>query len=98
MVLDGLGISREEFLAFVAGQKPTYPETEAWILEKKDGSLDAGQVRDLNQSIVDYNHDAGVRKEILEEAGIEDSAVLTDAVNLNNLDDWASFYDSEILG
>jgi hypothetical protein len=98
MVLDGLGISREEFLAFVASQKPTYPEIEAWILEKRGGSLDAGQVRDLNQSIVDYNHDGGVRKEILEAAGIEDSDVLADAVNLNNLDDWSAFYNDEIVG
>lgn len=96
MVLDGLAISREEFLAFVAGQKPSYPETEAWILEKRGGSLDAGQVRDLNQSIVDYNHDAEVRKEILEASGIEDTEALPDAVNLNNLDDWASFYRDEI--
>lgn len=96
MVLDGLGISREEFLAFVAGQKPTYPELEAWILEKKGGSLDAGQVKDLNQSIVDYHHAPDVRKEILEESGIEDTDQVPDAVNLNNLDDWASFYRDEI--
>ena len=96
MVLDGLAISREEFLAFVAGQKPTYPELEAWILEKKGGSLEASQVQALNESIVGYNHSAEIRKEILEEAGIEDTDVLADAVNLNNLDDWASFYRDEI--
>jgi len=98
MVLDGLGISREEFLAFIAGEKPSYPETEAWILNEKGGSLDAGQVRDLNQSIVGYNHDPDVRKEILESVGIADTEALPDAVNLNNLDDWASFYREEIAG
>ena len=98
MVLDGLAISREEFLAYVAGQKPTYPELEAWILEKKGGSLDAAQVQALNESIVGYNHSAEVRKEILEDAGIEDTEALPDAVNLNNLDDWASFYREEIEG
>jgi hypothetical protein len=96
MVLDGLAISREEFLAFVAGQKPSYPELEAWILEKKGGSLDAGQIQALNQSIVGYNHSADVRQEILEAAGIEDTEALSDAVNLNNLDDWASFHRAEI--
>ena len=98
MVLDGLGVSREEFLAFVAGQKPSYPETEAWILEKRGGSLDASEIQALNQSIVDYHHSADVRKEILEDAGIEDTDALPDAVNLNNLDDWASFYREEIAG
>lgn len=96
MVLDGLAVSREEFLAFVAGQKPSYPELEAWILEKKGGSLAAAEVQALNESIVGYDHSPEVRKEILEGAGIEDTDKLPDAVNLNNLDDWASFYREEI--
>jgi hypothetical protein len=96
MVLDGLAIGREEFLAFIAGQKPTYPELEAWILEKKGGSLDAGRVQALNEAIVGYHHGPDVRKEILEDAGIDDTEALPDAVNLNNLDDWASFYREEI--
>lgn len=96
MVLDGLAVSREEFLAYVAGQKPTYPELEAWILDKKGGALDATQVQALNESIVGYHHAPGVRQEILEAAGIEDTDALPDAVNLNNLDDWASFYQDEI--
>ncbi len=98
MVLDGLAISREEFLAYVAGQKPSYPDLEAWILEKKGGALDAAQVQALNESIVGYNHAPEVRKEILESAGIEDTDAIADAVNLNNLDDWASFYRDEIEG
>jgi len=96
MVLDGLGVSREEFLAYVAGQKPSYPELESWILEKKGGSLDAGAVKTLNESIVGYNHADDVRKEILEASGIQDTDKLPDAVNLNNLDDWASFHRDEI--
>lgn len=96
MVLDGLAIGREEFLAYIAGQNPTYPELEAWILEQNGGSLDAGQIQSLNESIVGYHHSPEVRKEILESAGIEDTDALPDAINLNNLDDWASFYREEI--
>ncbi len=98
MVLDGLGINREEFLAFIADKKPSYPETEAWVLAKKSGSLDAEAVRKLNSAIAGYIHDDGTRKAILGAANIEDAGTIKDAVNLNNLDDWTSFHKEVIQG
>ena len=92
MVLDGLGLDREEFLGYVKDKKPTYPELEAWILSKKGGSLDAEAVRKLNGAIVGYIHDDATRKAILGENNIEDTGNIKDAVNLNNLDDWKSFH------
>ena len=38
MVLDGLKINNADFEAFIADSKPTYPQLEAWILEKSGGS------------------------------------------------------------
>jgi Domain of unknown function (DUF5069) len=92
MVLDGLGIDREEFLAFIRDKKPTYPELESWVLAKKGGSLDAEAVRQLNAAIAGYIHDDATRKAILGESNIEDTGSIKDAVNLNNLDDWKSFH------
>ncbi len=92
MVLDGLGLDREEFLAFIKDKKPTYPELEAWVLSKKGGSLDAEAVRKLNAAIAGYIHDDSTRKSILTDSNIEDTGTIKEAVHLNNLDDWKAFH------
>jgi hypothetical protein len=92
MVLDGLGLDREEFLGYIKDKKPTYPELEAWVLSKKGGSLDAEAVRKLNAAIAGYIHDDATRKSILGENNIEDSGSIKEAVPLNNLDDWKAFH------
>jgi hypothetical protein len=92
MVLDALGLDREEFLAFIKDRKPSYPETEVWVLQKKGGHLDAEAVRKLNAAIAGYIHDDATRKAILSENNIEDNGTIKDAVNLNNLDDWKAFH------
>lgn len=96
MVLDGLGLDREEFLAFIKSSKPTYVQLEAWVLEKKGGSLDGVAVKRLNDAISGYNHDDGTRAAILSAAGRADDGSIKDAVNLNNLDDWATFHSAEL--
>lgn len=96
MVLDGLGIAKEEFLSFIASSKPSYPQTEAWILSKKGGSLDAAAVSALNASIKGYNHADAVRTEILGANNIEDKGLIKDAIGLNNLDDWQAFHKAEL--
>lgn len=96
MVLDGLGINRDEFLAYIKGSKPTYVQLEAWVLTKKGGSLDPIAVKKLNDAIKGYIHDEGTRKSILGSAGRPDDGSIKDAVNLNNLDDWQTFYNVEL--
>lgn len=96
MVLDGLGINRDEFLAYIKNSKPTYVQLESWVLSKKGGSLDQAAVKQLNDAIKGYIHDDGTRKSILESAGRPDDGSIKDAVNLNNLDDWQSFYNAEL--
>ncbi|MCE9519549.1 MAG: DUF5069 domain-containing protein [Verrucomicrobia bacterium] len=96
MVLDGLGLDREEFLSYIKSSKPTYIQLESWVLAKKGGSLDQGAVKKLNEAIKGYNHDDATRKGILESAGRPDDGSIKDAVNLNNLDDWQTFYNSEL--
>jgi hypothetical protein len=92
MVLDGLGLDRDEFLGYIKDKKPTYPELEAWVLGKKGGTLDAEAVRKLNAAIAGYIHDDATRKAILGENNVEDTGSIKDAVNLNNLDDWKAFH------
>ncbi|MBL9151943.1 MAG: DUF5069 domain-containing protein [Verrucomicrobiales bacterium] len=97
MVLDGLGIDKAAFVAFIA-TKPTYVQLENWILEQKGGSLDQGAVDSLNAAIKGYIHADDTRASILSAAGRADDGTIRDAVNLNNLDDWASFHAQEIAG
>jgi hypothetical protein len=96
MVLDGLGLDREEVLSYIKSAKPTYPQFEAWVLEKKGGKIDEEARNKLNNAIAGYNHDDNTRKAILAANGIEDLGTINDAINLNNLDDWLSFH-KEVL-
>jgi len=96
MVLDGLGIDKGDFQSFIADSKPSYVELENWILQQKGGSLNQDEVDKLNAAISGYIHDDDTRKEILDMAGREDDGTIKDAVNLNNLDDWATIHAQEL--
>ena len=96
MVLSALNLDKAEFEKFIADEKPTYPQLEAWILEKSGGQLDAAAVKKLNDSIIGYHHSIEIRTSILEANGIPDDGSLPDAINLNNLDDWLTFHKEVI--
>lgn len=97
MVLDGLGLDREAALDYIKQSKPTYPQFENWVKQQEGVKLDRGSVTSLNASIAGYVHSEETRKMILEANEIEDAPDAPhDAVNLNNLDDWLAFYNSEI--
>ena len=97
MVLDGLGIDKDAFVEFMKS-KPSYIQLENWVIDQKGGSLDQAAVDELNGAITGYIHDDDTRTEILSAAGRSDDGTIKDAVNLNNLDDWASFHAQEIAG
>lgn len=97
MVLDGLGIDKAAFVAFMKS-KPTYPALEAWVREQNGVKLDTASVTALNDSITGYIHADETRREILAASGIKDDGSILDAVSLNNLDDWQSFHAAEIAG
>jgi hypothetical protein len=92
-VLDGLGLDREETLAFLK-TIPTYFAFERWILDQKGGRLDPKAVEGLNASIRNYAHSDVIRKSILLAAGVEDTGKIKDAVTLNSFDDWTEFHAS----
>jgi hypothetical protein len=92
MVIDGLGLKREDVLQFIKTKKPTYPEFEAWV--KTTGTkTDKASIEKLNAAIKGYIHDDATRKGILSANALaDDAAACKDAVNLNNLDDWKEFH------
>ena len=95
MVIDGLGLQQDAVREYITNEKPTYPQFEAWINGQPGAKLDAGSVDELNASIAGYLHDDDTRRSILSANGLEDGDP-KDAINLNNLDDWLEFYNSEI--
>lgn len=96
MVLGALKIDADAFRAFVRDNKPSYVACENWIAQ--NGTLTASEIAKLNRQITQYHHDDDTRKEILEAAGLDDSAAIADAPNLNNLDDWTAFHKEVIQG
>ncbi len=95
MVLDGLGLNRDAFLAFIKNSKPTYPQLEAWIRQQPGVKLDTASVEKLNGAIRGYIHTSDVRQGIFAANGLNDNAcAFRDAVNLNNLDDWKEFHEA----
>ncbi len=97
MVIDALGLDKEALTAFIAESHPTYAQFETWISRQPGVKLDAATVDALNASIAGYNHSDEVRNNILATAGIaNDAPAPKDAVNLNNLDDWAEFHATEL--
>ena len=94
MVLDALGVNRDALVEFVSSKKPTFVEFEKFVAETAT-SLNEAAVSQLNAAITGYQHTDETRQEILSSAGLPDGKP-TDAVNLNNLDDWQCFHASEI--
>jgi hypothetical protein len=94
MTLDGIGVDRDALVAFVSASKPTYVQFEKFIAEKAT-KLNPASVAELNAAIIGYQHATETRQSILAAVGLPDGSP-TDAVNLNNLDDWQEFHAAEL--
>jgi hypothetical protein len=94
MVIDGLGLNRDQVIDLITQRRPTYPEFEAWV--KQNGTkLDRTSIDKLNAAITGYNHEDATRASILRANNLpDDSSAPKDAVNLNNLDDWKEFHEA----
>ena len=95
MTLDALKLDRQTFLDFISAEKPSYVQLEEWV--KANGTIDADAVAAHNAGVDGYIHTDETRASILAEAGLADTGKIKDAVNLNNLDDWALFHKGEIV-
>ncbi len=94
MLLDALGVSQAALVEFVAAEKPSYVEFEKFFADSAT-NLNADSIAQINAAITGYQHKDETRQSILAAVGLPDGKP-TDAVNLNNLDDWQEFYASEI--
>ena len=93
MVLDGLGLDRDAFLAFIA-TKPTYVQCEQWVKDN-GSSVTPEAITELNAAITGYIHEDDYRQGILSAVGLPDGDP-RDAINLNNLEDWHDFHAAVI--
>ena len=96
MVLAALNLQESAVRAFLA-TKPSYTAFEAWIKKQPGVKLDQATIDKNNADIRGYNHDDATRQGILAACGLaDDGSVSRGAVDLNNLDDWATFH-KEVL-
>lgn len=94
MTLDALGVDRDALVDFVNSNKPSYVEFEKFVASNAT-KLNETAVTQLNNAIIGYQHTDETRQEILSSVGLPDGKP-TDAINLNNLDDWHCFHQAEI--
>jgi len=95
MTLDALKLDKDKTLAYIKETKPSYTQFENWVKENGDLSGVAAH----NAAITGYIHDDATRAEIFATVGLsDDTCAFRDAVNLNNLDDWAGWHKTTIGG
>jgi hypothetical protein len=88
MVLDGLGLDKDAVTEYIRSEHPTYPQFEDWVRKQPGAKIDPKSIQMLNDSVRGYVHSGETRKGILTACGLEDTGKITDAVRLNELDDW----------
>jgi hypothetical protein len=94
MVLNGLGLKKEAVVDFIAKNKPTYCQFEAWIKEQPGATLDPASIAKLNDSIRGYNHDEETVQTVLGENGLPSDIGIRDAVTVNRIDDWKCYHEA----
>ena len=96
MTLNALGVSIDDFKAFIA-TKPTYVQLESWIKSYPGAKLTKADAYKHNVAIRGYIHDDATRAGILAAVGLtDDGSCNPGAVDLNNLDDWQTFWATEV--
>ena len=97
MTLAALGIKEDDFLAFIKDSKPSYVQLEAWVKAYPGVKLTKADIYKHNAAILGYIHGDDVRQGILAAAGLpDDGGVNPGAVDLNNVDDWTTFWSQEL--
>ena len=91
MTLDACGLDREETIAYIRDNKPSYVQFEQWVVEQNGGKLDQNRVRQHNDAVRGYNHGSELAQSIRDACGVKDSSI-SDAVTLNKLEDLDEFH------
>ena len=97
MTLSALGLDRAAFLSFIKDEKPSYTQLESWVKAQPGVNLDKASLYRHNSAIRGYIHGDDTRQGILSAAGVsDDGSCNPGAVDLNNIDDWTTFWKAEI--
>ncbi len=92
VVLDGLGLDREEVLAYLTGEMPTYAQFEAWVVERCGGAVAQEKIDRVNDYILGREFPEERATSILENCGFPKETPIRHGAVLNQLDDWLEFH------
>lgn len=89
VVVDVLGLDRDEVNDHLTATRPTYRQFEAWVQERLGGRDVAGAVGEWNEFVRTREHPAPKRADIHNNLGREDDGSLpASAAVLNQVEDW----------
>jgi hypothetical protein len=86
MTLNALGLDRDETIAYVRDNRPTYLQFEQWVIQKNGGNISQDRIDKHNAAIRGYNHSDELAGQMREASGLKDPSK-KDAVTLNSLED-----------
>lgn len=87
MTISALGLDRDELIAFVRNEQPTYMAFETWVLHRTHGTLTPAKIEAHNRAILSYAHSEATAQAMRANSGVTKSS-LGDAATLNALDDF----------
>lgn len=89
VVVDVLGLDRDEVNEHLTSVRPSYRQFEAWVLQRLDGRDVTGAVDEWNQFVRTREHPAPKRADIHNNLGRRDDGSLPmSAAVLNQVEDW----------
>ncbi|MDB5028614.1 MAG: hypothetical protein JWO66_2303, partial [Candidatus Eremiobacteraeota bacterium] len=83
---NALGLDRDETIAYVRDNRPTYLQFEQWVIQKNGGNISQDRIDKHNAAIRGYNHSDELAGQMREASGLKDPSK-KDAVTLNSLED-----------
>ena len=93
MVLKALNLDPGAVRQFIKQNQPSYFQFEDWVKKQPGVKIEKTTIESGNAAVRGYLHSAEARKETLSACGLaEDSSLPRDAVNLDNIEDWAEFH------
>jgi hypothetical protein len=92
VVLEGLGLDREEVVQYLTSERPSYFAFEAWILAKKGGTIPAEAVQSINDYILNRVLPEERRTPFKERSGLPLDLNETLIAQLNTYDDWMEWH------
>lgn len=87
MTIAALGLDRDELIAFIRNEQPTYMAFETWVAHRSRVASDRATIEAHNRAILSYQHSDATAKNMRASSGVTDSSIC-DAATLNALDDF----------